>query len=575
MLVTDTELARCSRLHRRPDRSPSRAPRPFTLHSSGGPVQTTTRPSSGRSSTAPDGIAGNGSACASARSGSPRRGDVLDRRSQHPGAGRRSERATQKTATRSRARRCGSTPAAARRPTRPRPASRCSWPARRAGLRRLDFNKVLSTHVGPQPAVTNGAFDEFVPSTDTGGGWTSSTHRRRRRLAPDLSALSLGGSFILNDNGVAAPNPKLRRPWPPSAPACLPARPAASSNTRGGDADHRGLPRHAHRRRAERRDHIGARSTAGARSARRSPAAPARTRHLDRRRVRQRRLATASTTSRVQAEYLRQLRHQVRRPSAARALHRRLGPQGRARPRATGRRSSRSTTSRGRLQSASATVVAGAGGNDVLIVDPPRASHGPRRDARHLLRPGQRARSRPAGHLRRGHRELPPARQPRGQGLLRRRAGARPVQRRGAHLRGPATTYRLRPLQPGPQPVLDPFGNPLTLRDRRPDPPHRRRPGHPRSSASRRPGSAASRRVRRAAQRGLHGRDALPARARPGQLYDRGERLYDLVEAFGCSAENVVQQPRRHRRGARRRASYTPKTLLPADRHRRRHASST
>ena len=78
--------------------------------------------------------------------------DLRDRRphvAQHPRAGR--ARAGDAEARRRRARRCGSTPAAARRPTRPRRASRSSWPAPRARSTSIS----TSTRCSPRGAATS------------------------------------------------------------------------------------------------------------------------------------------------------------------------------------------------------------------------------------------------------------------------------------------------------------------------------------------------------------------------------------------------------------------------------------
>ena len=63
----------------------------------------------------------------------------------------------------------------------------------------LAFNKVL-TPFG-RDELANGGFGEYVPSGDTGGGWTSSN-------VDEAGGWRVGGTFILNSNGTAT-NPTL------------------------------------------------------------------------------------------------------------------------------------------------------------------------------------------------------------------------------------------------------------------------------------------------------------------------------------------------------------------------------
>ena len=394
-------------------------------------------------------------------------------------------------------------------------------------------------------------------------------HRRRRRLAPDL--------LVPQPRRLVHPQRQRRRGDQPDAHAepgrhprrrALPGdRPLPAPRGRRRQLD-RGLPRHAHRRRAERR-HL---RRAGRRLAhvqrdvrgRLRPAQP-----LDRRRGGQRHLLPRRRRRRAGREP-RQLRHQVRRPRRRRALHRRLRPQGRAgggqpavdhpgrrrrderlRPRPRRRRGRR------RRQRPAARRV---------LLD----RHRPRRDARHLLPPGARAQAGmpvtygagianyhlPANRVGKVYFGGETARDPFTGEVLTYRAG------------DDLTVYDL--FNPVRTPVLDPFGNPLTYAV---GDVIRHIAGDPVTELLGRP------------QAWLGGEPVSDERLNavftgstrflyaPGQvkLYNRGERLYDLVEAFGCSAENVCSSRVVTAEALAGGASVHAEELLPAHRHRRRH----
>ena len=509
---------------------------PFTFNSSGGPVQYY----AGRFVAIledPDGIAGNGSALRVRTIRISATGDLTSLNIHEQGV---LERATQKRDGAGQAlwfdTGGGETT----------DSSKTGVPVLVAGTESqvyvdLDFNKVLSPWGRNQ--LSNGAFGEFVPSSDTGGGWTSSRIDDGGGWRQTSSSLSLGGSFILNDNGDAATNPTLTQSLGAIRAGVLYRVTGRFQQHAGGDAN----------------------STAGFLVTLTGAALSAVTYGalVDGWRTFSatfvggsgpHSLSIAAEVGNdisyrvddvaVQAENLVSYATRFGDPAGVELY---IDGSGRKVAQATGNRPSVIPVDDVVMSDfvrVRDVVVEGAGGNDRLLVE--SSSIGTGLDVTldtyylpvNVLQSGM-----PVTYGAR-HRELPPARQPRGQGLLRRRDGARPVHRRGAHLPGRRRPHRLRPLQPGPHAGARPVRQPAHLRDRRRHPPHRRRPGHP---APRPPAGLAGRRarVRRAAQRGVHGLDALPLRARPGQALQPRRAALRPRRGLRLQHGERVQQPRR------------------------------
>ena len=152
-----------------------------------------------------------------------------------------------------------------------------------------------------------------------------------------------------------------------------------------------------------------------------------------------------------------------------------------------------------------------------------------------------------------GHRGLPPAAPTAcGKRYFGGEIGARPVHRRAGHLPRAGDDLTVYDLFDPVRSRARPVRQPAPARGRRDGPPHRRRPGRPRARrvadlARRRAGlrRASATRSTPASTPFLHGSGQV-------RLYDRGEQLYDLVEAFDCnrrrtSAAAASCRPRQRR----------------------------